>query len=112
LNKHKLGSIHARRLIEAIAKNQDPMTTKLFDDNDDIINHSYRIECPFRKGIIHLFDCDKKKNIIQVPCKRQSIIAGSLRSHLKYSHHLSKTLATKLAQHYKDNRTINHRLQS
>ncbi len=111
LNKHKLRSIPARRLIKAIAKNRDPMTTKLFDDNDDdIINHSYRIECPFRKGIIHLFDCDKEKNITQVPCKRQSINAGSLKSHLKYSHHLSEALATKLAQHYKHNRTINHRI--
>lgn len=106
LYKHRFKPIVARRLVDAIANNRDPKTTKLFDDDEDLIDHSTRIECPFRRGMIHLFDCEKEKQSIRrVPCARQSIPTLSLRSHLKHSHHLSEDLAAKLAQHCKHNRT-------
>ena len=110
--EHKLKSIIAQRLIDAVVKNRDPMTTKLFDDHEDIIDHSSSIECPFKRGMIHLFNCQKKKKIIQVPCTFQSVLTHSLKSHLKHHHHLSEGLATKLAQHCKDNRTEFDQFQS
>ncbi len=111
INKHKLKSIVARCLIGAIANNRDAMTTKLFDDHEVIIDYSSRIECPFKRGMIHLFDCEKKKTITRVPCTYQSISTHSLKSHLKRHHHLSKGRATKLAQHCKDNRTETDQLE-
>ncbi|CAF5144940.1 unnamed protein product, partial [Rotaria sp. Silwood1] len=42
----------ARRLVGAIVKNKDPMITKLFDENEDVINHFYKISCPFHKWML------------------------------------------------------------
>ena len=104
-HKHKLKLIIVRRLIDAITKNEDPKTTRLFNDDEDIIDHSLIIECPFRGGMIDLFDCRNNKSIKGVPCGFQSVPTNSLRYHLKHHHHLSKDLAAKLFQHCKDNRT-------
>ena len=111
MRKHKFKSIVARRLIDAIAKNQDPLSTKLFDDYEDIIDRSARIECPFKRGMIHLFDCEKSKGIKRVPCGFRLILTGAMKSHLKRHHHLSADLATKLAQYCKDNRTETGQLE-
>ncbi len=106
-NKHQLTLATARRLVEAIAKKQNPRTTKLFDNNEDIIDHSYRIECPFRKGIHYLFDSHKKTSIRRVPCHCLPIPGRALKHHLKRYHNLSEDLATKFTRHY---RTKNNHL--
>ena len=62
--------------------------------NEDIIDPSDRIECPFKKGLIQLFDCHKKKNIRRIPCKYQPIVTRSLKSHLKSIHHLPEDFST------------------
>ncbi len=98
--KHHLTAANARRLVEAIAKNQKPRKTKLFNDNEDIIDPSRKIECPFRKGINHLFDSHKKTSIIRVPCHYQSAPGRGLKQHLKRYHRLSEDLATKFTQYY------------
>jgi hypothetical protein len=90
-------------------KNQNPRTTKLFDDNADVIDHSYRIECPFRKGINHLFGSHTKTSITRVPCHCKPVPGCALKHHLKRYHHLSEDLAKKFTQHY---RTKNNHLSS
>jgi hypothetical protein len=60
INKHELKTIYARSLIKALENNLDPKTTKLFDSNEDIINHLYKIKCPFTNGIIDLFNSNQK----------------------------------------------------
>jgi hypothetical protein len=98
-NKHQLTLANARRLVQAMMKKQNPRTTKLFDDNEDIINHSYKIQCPFRKGINHLFDSHKITSIRRVPCHCHPVPDYALERHLKYYHSLSEDLATKFTQY-------------
>ena len=105
---HKLTSTFARRLIEATQKKCDPRTTKLVDNNEDIIDYSCMIECPFKNGNIHLFDCQNKENIQKVPCKRELMYVASLKSHLLHAHRLPRGFAHKISQYYKDNQTRNH----
>jgi len=82
VTKHRLKSIYAKRLIEAIVNKQDSMTTILFNENEDIINPFYKIECPLQKRIRHLFGYNQK-NLIRVPCQTKYVTFHNLKSHLK-----------------------------
>ncbi|CAF3390816.1 unnamed protein product [Rotaria sp. Silwood1] len=100
MGKHQLKAGCARRLVGAIVKNKDPMITKLFDENEDVINHFYKISCPFHNGMINLFGCNKK-TISHVPCRFRSVIFSTLKFHLKQYHHLSGELAQALVNYFK-----------
>jgi hypothetical protein len=111
INKHQLKITHARRLVEAISNQQDSKTTNLFDENEDIINHFYRIPCSFKHRTINLPGYNKR-NISRVPCRCQSIIFHNLKCHLKHYHHISDDLARTLANHFKEIRTNNDVISS
>jgi hypothetical protein len=104
--------MYARRLVKAIATNQDPKTTKIFDENEDIINHFYRVPCPFNDGLINLSEFNKKINISRVPCRFQSIIFHGLKFHLKRYHHISDEVAQTLVKQFKENRMKNNIISS
>jgi len=107
LSKHELKPIYARRLVVAIAKERDPKTTKMFDENEnDVINHFYKVTCPFKNGTINLFGY--KKKVLQVPCRHHLVIFTALKSHLKHYHHVPADLAQTLVNHFKEIRMQNH----
>ncbi|CAF1148579.1 unnamed protein product [Adineta steineri] len=95
LSKHQLQSICIRRLLRAISNNEDPKTTKLFNENEDVINHLYKMPCPFSKKMTHLIRCPKK-NIKRVPCTYILSRNTSLNWHLQYYHGASSSLAREL----------------
>jgi len=107
VTKHRLKSIYAKRLIEAIVNKQDSMTTILFNENEDIINPFYKIECPLQKRIRHLFGYNQK-NLIRVPCQTKYVTFHNLKSHLKNYHNVPDDLAQRFVQHFKHKQTIDH----
>ncbi|CAF1249615.1 unnamed protein product [Adineta steineri] len=107
INKHDLQPIDARRLLEAISNNDDPKTTKIFYENEDVINHLYKIPCPFSKDIIHLFR-GSTKNIHKLPCHYLRMPAYALRHHLQYYHHVTPSVARKLIDRSKEIQMENH----
>ncbi|CAF4207754.1 unnamed protein product [Rotaria sordida] len=38
---------YAQRLVQIIANNQDPHITKLLNENEDVLDHFYKVQCPF-----------------------------------------------------------------
>ncbi|CAF0969672.1 unnamed protein product [Rotaria sordida] len=101
IGKHKLKAACARRLVQAIIKHKDPMITKLFDENEDVINHFYQISCPFRNGMINLFGYNTKA-ISHVPCGFRSVIFSTLKFHLKHHHNVSSEVAQILVNYFKE----------
>ncbi|CAF5113638.1 unnamed protein product, partial [Rotaria sp. Silwood1] len=53
LYTHQLKKVCAERLIRAVADHKDSRITKLFDENEDVINHSYKVSCPFFHGQVN-----------------------------------------------------------
>jgi len=51
--KHRIKKVYAQRLVRAIDDNQDPRKTKLFDENENVVNHFYMVPCPFFIGRIN-----------------------------------------------------------
>ncbi|CAF1226409.1 unnamed protein product [Rotaria sordida] len=106
INKHKLKEVYAQRLIRAVADNQDPRITKLFNESEDVIDHFYKVLCPFFKGRINSPEY-RQKNIANIPCSRRIILFNALNHHLRFHHKISKTLAKKLVDHFKEIRAKN-----
>ncbi|CAF0971488.1 unnamed protein product [Rotaria sordida] len=104
LNKHKLKEVYAQRLIRAVADNQDPKITELFDGNEDVIDHFYRVQCPFTNGRVHLPGYSLQ-SISNVPCRRHLVPLNALKYHLRKYHHASQALAQKLLDDFKKIRT-------
>jgi hypothetical protein len=95
INKHNLKAIYARRLVQAVANDQNPKTTKIFHGNADVIDHFYKTLCPFNNEMLDLFQYTKKK-IPRVPCGYKSIPLRKLKCHLKNYHHFSGQAAEKI----------------
>ncbi|CAF3902796.1 unnamed protein product [Rotaria sp. Silwood1] len=70
INKHKFKKVYAQRLVQAIADDKDPKTTKLFDGSEDVIDHFYQIPCPFINGRLD-FPEYTRKFVSNVPCPRR-----------------------------------------
>ncbi|CAF1246724.1 unnamed protein product [Rotaria sp. Silwood1] len=45
--KHKLKDVCVKRLIETVVDNLDPRATKLFNENENIIDYFRKVPCPF-----------------------------------------------------------------
>ncbi|CAF1146684.1 unnamed protein product [Adineta steineri] len=101
LNKHLLQPIYARRLLKAISNNEDPKTTKLFDKNEDVINHLWKIPCPFSKNMINLFQY-ATKDIKRASCHRLDMTPYALNTHLQYYHHVPDSVAQTLVNQSKE----------
>ncbi|CAF3847814.1 unnamed protein product [Rotaria sordida] len=101
MKKHKLKEIYARRLARAVANNQDPMITKLFDENEDVIDHFYKLPCPFRDEHTQLPGYNQK-NILNVPCRFHAIPLNTLKYHLRHYHHVSNRISQELIDCFKE----------
>ncbi|CAF1141039.1 unnamed protein product [Rotaria sordida] len=104
LHKHQLKKVYIQRLIQAIAENKDPRITKLFDKNEDVIDHSYKISCPFFHGRVNSLKYNGQ-NVTIPPCQRRFIVFHKLAYHLRHGHKISNELAQKLVEDLKKNRT-------
>ncbi|CAF1429737.1 unnamed protein product [Rotaria sordida] len=103
---HQLKKVYAQRLIQAIADHKDSRMTKLFDENEDVINHFYKVSCPFSHGQVNSLK-HNGQNVIISPCQYRSITFHKLAYHLRLSHKISKSLAEKLVDDFKKNRIEN-----
>ncbi|CAF3647684.1 unnamed protein product [Rotaria sordida] len=103
-HKHQLKKVYIQRLIQAIAENKDPRITKLFDKNEDVIDHFYKISCPFFHGRVNSLKYSGQ-NVTISPCQRPFIVFHKLAYHLQHGHKISKELAQKLVEDLKKNRT-------
>ncbi|CAF3668035.1 unnamed protein product [Adineta steineri] len=101
INKHELKPIYARCLLKAISNNEDPKTTKLFDKNEDVINHLWKIPCPFSKNMINLFQY-ATKDIKRTSCHRLDMTPYALNTHLQYYHHVTESVAQTLVNQSKE----------
>ncbi|CAF2695277.1 unnamed protein product [Rotaria sp. Silwood2] len=97
---HQLKKVYAERLIRAIDDHKDSIITKLFDENEDVINHSYKVPCPFFHGQVNSLKYNGK-NITIPPCQRHFVTFHTLAYHLRLSHKISKPLARKLVDDLK-----------
>ena len=108
---HRLKPVYARRLVEAIINEQDLITTKLFNDDEDIIDHFHKIPCPFNDGTMNLLGYNSKK-ILRVPCPTESIVHYKLKTHLKTYHKLPASIAQIVHDHVKKLREEGLRISS
>ncbi|CAF3907819.1 unnamed protein product, partial [Rotaria sp. Silwood1] len=60
IKNRKLKEVYAQRLIQAVADNHDPRTTKLFDENENIINYLWKVPCRFIYGQLDLIQYSQK----------------------------------------------------
>ncbi|CAF3270524.1 unnamed protein product [Rotaria sp. Silwood2] len=84
MKKHRLKRCYARCLTQAVINNQDPRITKLFNENDDVIDHLYR-----------------------VPCQHHKIAFSALKSHFRHYHHVSDAFAQDLFDCFEEIRNKN-----
>ncbi|CAF1294558.1 unnamed protein product [Rotaria sordida] len=101
IKKHKLKEVCAQRLIQAIISNQDPMITKLFNENENVIDQFYNVLCPFSNGQINLPENSQHRGT-HIPCRRRIIPLNVLECHLQYHHNISNLLAQKLVNSFKE----------
>ncbi|CAF1064999.1 unnamed protein product [Adineta steineri] len=101
IGRHELKPIYARYLLKAISNNEDPKTTKLFSENEHVINHLCKIPCPFNKNMVHLFQY-ATTNIKGAPCQRSEMTPYVLNSHLQYYHHVTDSVARTLVDQSKE----------
>ncbi|CAF3180150.1 unnamed protein product, partial [Rotaria sp. Silwood2] len=104
--KHQLKKVYAQRLVRAVADNQDPRITKLFDEKEDVIDHFYKVPCPFFYGQVNSLK-DSQRNVTIPPCRRRLVALYKLERHLQLNHKISNSWAQKLVDGFKRNRTKN-----
>ncbi|CAF1106897.1 unnamed protein product [Rotaria sp. Silwood1] len=106
-HKHQLKKVYAQRLVRAVVGDQDPSTTKLFDGNENVINHFYKVPCPICCGQINSSEYTRK-NIVTVPRQPRFIVLHQLKKHLRRNHKVSNLLANKLVDDIKKNEIENN----
>jgi len=104
--KHHIKKVYVQRLVRAIADNQDPRKTKLFDGNENVIDHFYKVPCPFFYERINSLK-DSQRNISVPPCRRRLVALYKLTRHLQLNHKLSNSSAKKIVDGFKKDRTKN-----
>ncbi|CAF3158205.1 unnamed protein product, partial [Rotaria sp. Silwood2] len=104
--KHRIKKVYAQRLVRAVADNKDPRKTKLFDENENVIDHFYKVACPFFHGRINSLK-SSQQNVMVSPCQRRLIAFNRLTYHLRHSHKISKSSAQKIVDGFKKDRAKN-----
>ncbi|CAF4750405.1 unnamed protein product [Rotaria sp. Silwood1] len=100
IRKHKLKEVCAQRLLEAVADNHDPRTTKLFDENESIIDYLWKVPCPFINGRLDLPEY-RRKYLKNIPCSHNLIRLDHLKKHLRCHHRVYNGFAQKLVDVFK-----------
>ncbi|CAF5003370.1 unnamed protein product, partial [Rotaria sp. Silwood1] len=99
--KHQLKKIYAQRLVQAIVNNEDPHIIKLFNENEDVLDHFYKVQCPFVYENINTLNYSQQKvNIL--PCQHRLVVLYKLKHHLRVTHKISNSLAQKLVNEFKN----------
>ncbi|CAF3635201.1 unnamed protein product [Rotaria sp. Silwood1] len=104
---HQLKKNYAERLIRAVADHKDSRITKLFDENEDVINHSYKVSCPFFHGQVNSIKYNGE-NITIPSCQRRFVTFHRLAYHLRFNHKISEPLVRKLVDDFKKNSIENN----
>ncbi len=99
--KHNIKKTYARQLYQAMQYGKDPKTTKLFNEDEDVMDRDRRISCPFTNKMVHLIGCcpTQSKNI---PCQMKSVGSFRLMYHLKTTHGLTHDVAKRIVKIYKE----------
>ncbi|CAF1402448.1 unnamed protein product [Rotaria sp. Silwood1] len=97
--KHQLKKVCAQRLVRAFADHKDSRIIKLFDENEDVIDHFYKIPCPFYQRVKSLKY--NGQNITIPPCQRRYVAFYQLARHLRLNHKISNSLTQKLVNDLK-----------
>ncbi|CAF3849650.1 unnamed protein product [Rotaria sp. Silwood1] len=105
--KHSIKFFYAQRLVQAIADDKDPKTTKLFDGSEDVIDHFYQIPCPFINGRLN-FPEYARKYVSNVPCPRRILQIKKLKHHLRRYHQVSEMFAQELVDTFKEMRAADN----
>ncbi|UJR35255.1 hypothetical protein I4U23_028019 [Adineta vaga] len=100
INKHHIKTIHAYRLCRATISELDPATTKLFGENEEVIDQDAFIPCPFSSNTISLIGCCPPHSK-KIPCRKEPIRDAALRSHLVVVHRISHSMAAEIYKIYK-----------
>ncbi|CAF3878085.1 unnamed protein product [Rotaria sp. Silwood1] len=95
-----------QRLVRAIVDDQDPRKTKLFDRNENVINHFYKVPCPFFYEQINSSEYTRQ-NIATVPCQLRLVTLHNFKQHLRLNHKISNLLAQKLVDSFKKSQAKN-----
>ncbi len=101
--KHKIKKPLARRLYQAIKRGENPKTTKLFNENEDVIDpvRNRIIQCPFSNSMINLIgQCPAQSR--KIPCSSKRVKYIHLTLHLKQYHNLTSPMAKKISKIYKE----------
>ena len=101
--KHRIKIVYARRLMQALADEQDPRITKLFDENENVINEICKVQCPFFNKKMNS-SRNTQGRVAKVRCQHQSIALTSLKYHLIHHHRVARSLATKLVHSFEEHR--------
>ncbi|CAF4475120.1 unnamed protein product, partial [Rotaria sp. Silwood2] len=104
IRKHKLKEVCAQRLTEAVADNLDPRITKLFNENESIIDYLWEVPCPFINGPLDLPEY-RQKYTKNIPCSHKSVRLDHLKNHLRCHHHIENRFAQKLVDVFKELRS-------
>ncbi|CAF4361067.1 unnamed protein product, partial [Rotaria sordida] len=75
---------HSIKYLQVIANNQDPHITKLLNENEDVLDHFYKVQCPF-----------------VLPYQRRLVVLYKLKHHLRATHKMSNSLVQKLVDDFK-----------
>ncbi|CAF4039910.1 unnamed protein product [Rotaria sordida] len=105
--KHKLKKVYVKRLLRAIATNQDPRKIKLFKGNENVIDHFYNVPCPFFSEQMNSSKYSRQ-NVTTIPCQLRLVPFNTFKRHLQRTHNISNSLAQKLHDDFKKNREKNY----
>ncbi|CAF3853575.1 unnamed protein product, partial [Rotaria sp. Silwood1] len=97
--EESIQKVCAQRLVRAFADHKDSRIIKLFDENEDVIDHFYKIPCPFYQRIKSLKY--NGQNLTISPCQRRYVAFYRLARHLRLNHKISNSLTQKLVNHFK-----------
>jgi hypothetical protein len=97
---HKLKGIHARRLYQAVRNGLDPKTTKLFSENEIVVDYDRFIPCPFSSSVIHLIGCCPQFSH-NIPCQTEFVDDVNLKLHLRQHHRIPSGKAIKIMKSYR-----------
>ena len=83
-------------MVRAVADNQDPRTIILFDGNENIINHFYKVPYPFTNGRINSPEYSRQNVANVLPCQRRIAALNTIKYNLRRHPPISNMLAQKV----------------
>ncbi|CAF2986365.1 unnamed protein product, partial [Rotaria sp. Silwood2] len=101
IRAHRLKEVYVLRLIQAVANNQDPRITKLFDEKENVISHNYKVPCPFSYEQINSSKYTED-NLVIPSCGCRFVPFYTLRGHLRQHHKISNKLIRQIFDDLKE----------